>query len=104
MLAMINERMSQYRFGKVQKEILIRLAHGLKLGFKKIKSTMLNEVINKKLGVEIHPNNFRASCDTLEERGLIMRHKEGFDWYLNITPEGFDQAIKWINKDTKERK
>ncbi|HGF7155242.1 TPA: hypothetical protein AB5C39_003389 [Vibrio mimicus] len=96
--------MSQYRFGKVQKEILIRLAHGLKLGFKKIKSTMLNEVINKKLGVEIHPNNFRVSCDSLEERGLIMRHKESFDWHLNITPEGFDQAIKWINQDTKERK
>ena len=32
----------------------------------------------------------------LEERGLIMRRKEELDWYVNITPEGFDLALEWI--------
>ncbi|NOI31805.1 hypothetical protein [Vibrio coralliilyticus] len=89
----------KYRFSAVQKEILLRLAHSFVRDIKKAKSTVLNQAVNKMLDKEVHPNNFRASCETLESRGLIMRRKEGFDWYLNITPEGYEQAVEWMDNE-----
>ncbi|WP_045391987.1 hypothetical protein [Vibrio rotiferianus] len=87
----------KHRYSAVQKEILIRLTHAFVRGVKEAKSTVLNQAVNKMMSREVHPNNFRASCETLETRGLIMRRKEEFDWYLNITPEGFEQAVEWID-------
>lgn len=40
--------------------------------------------------ISIHPNHFRTSCALLQERGLIMRGKEAFDWFIWLTPEGFE--------------
>nr|WP_152428725.1 hypothetical protein [Vibrio azureus] len=64
---------------------------------KEVKSTFLNYAVNRMMGKTVHPNNFRVSCRTLEEHGLIMRRKEELDWYVNITPEGFDLALGWIH-------
>ncbi|MDH5923207.1 hypothetical protein L8R85_19480 [Vibrio splendidus] len=88
---MRNQRLSQ-----IQKEILSCLAKGFVKGVKEGKSTVVNHAVNQILGREIHPNNFRVSCKALEERGLIMRKKVNLDWYINITPEGFDKALEWL--------
>lgn len=95
----MNKNMSnkKHRFSAVQKEILLRLAHAFVRGVKEAKSTVLNQAVNKKMDREVHPNNFRTSCETLESRGLLMRRKEDLDWYLNITPEGFEQAVEWMD-------
>nr|AKN37490.1 hypothetical protein [Vibrio splendidus] len=53
--------------------------------------------VNQVLGRDIHPNNFRVSCKDLEECGLVMRKKVELDWYINITPEGFDKALTWLD-------
>ncbi|KJR35931.1 hypothetical protein BOO93_14450 [Vibrio navarrensis] len=84
------------RISKVQKEILLRLINGVFNGIQRVKSTHLNAAVNRKLGKTIHPNNFRTSCETLAERGLIVRTKEDFDWHINLTPEGFDKASEWL--------
>ena len=42
--------------------------------------------------VNVHPNHFRTSCALLQERGLIQRAKDGFDWFVWLTPEGFEFA------------
>ena len=89
--------MSNQRISQIQKEILTRLAHAFVKGTKEVKSTFLNHAVNRMVGKSIHPNNFRVSCRTLEERGLIMRRKEELDWYVNITPEGFSLALGWIH-------
>ncbi|MDE1315534.1 hypothetical protein MEG05_15860 [Vibrio aestuarianus] len=90
---------SNYRFSKVQREILIRLTHAFMRDIKEAKSTVLNQAVNKMLDASIHPNNFRASCKILEERGFIMRKKVEFDWYINITPKGFELALDWIDSE-----
>ncbi|EKA5635958.1 hypothetical protein OKZ62_001862 [Vibrio navarrensis] len=84
------------RTSKVQKEILLRLINGVFKGVKRVKSTHLNAFVNRSLGKTIHPNNFRTSCEKLAEQGLIVRLKEDFDWYINLTPEGFDKASEWF--------
>lgn len=92
--------MTKHRISTVQREILLRLAHGFIRGVREAKSTVLNQAVSRMMDKEIHPNNFRTSCETLESRGLIMRRKEAFDWYLNITPEGFEKAVGWM-EDSK---
>lgn len=86
------------RFSQVQKELLIVLAKAFMGGVKKAKSTDLNALVNKNLRKEIHPNNWRVSCQKLEERGLIMRGKEDLDWYIWIAPKGFEQALNWLEE------
>ncbi|MBD1559584.1 hypothetical protein HC752_21815 [Vibrio sp. S9_S30] len=88
--------MAPHRFSDIQKAILIRLAHAMMNGTRHGKSTVLNAAVNKVLEKDIHPNNFRASCKTLESRKLIKRQKVDLDWYIKITPEGYDQAMEWI--------
>lgn len=78
------------RTSKIQKQILMCLVSGLKNGHMSVKSTTLNMAVSKQLGAAVHPNNFRNSCKLLQERGLIMRSKQGFDWFINITPKGID--------------
>lgn len=93
--------MINYRYSAVQKEILVSLAKAFINGVKEAKSTDLNSLVNRNLDKDVHPNNFRLSCKTLEERGLIMRKKEDLDWYLNIAPDGFEKAMEWINEEGK---
>ncbi|MEI8659439.1 hypothetical protein [Vibrio sp. Hal054] len=90
------------RISKNQKSILLALTNGFIKGRKSIKSTLLNDVINYERDTPIHPNTFRDSCETLELSGLIMRRKERFDWYINITSAGFEQALKWLNDNTNK--
>ncbi|CAK2397021.1 MULTISPECIES: hypothetical protein [Vibrio] len=85
---MRNQRLSQ-----IQKEILSCLAKGFVKGVKEGKSTVVNHAINQLLRREVPPNNFRVSCEIIEERGLIRRKKVNLDWYINITPEVFDKAL-----------
>lgn len=93
--------MADTRLSANQKEILIRLYQGVTKGQMKLKSTFLNAVINKTLEKEVHPNHFRGSCRRLEESGLIMRKKEDLEWYINITPAGFDQAEAIIDEQNQ---
>lgn len=88
-----------HRFSEIQKEILLRLTHAFIRGNKQAKSTVLNAAVNKVLSKDVHPNNFRGSCKTLEQRGFIMRKKVDLDWYINITPKGFEQAMVWIDTE-----
>lgn len=88
---------NQRRLSQVQKQILIRLVHAFHRNIKQPKSTILNHAINTVLDKTIHPNNFRTSCKTLEENGLIMRRKIDLDWYVNITPKGYDVALNLLD-------
>lgn len=88
-----------HRFSDIQKALLLALVHGFRKGVKSGKSTYLNYVVSKKLEREVHPNNFRESCKRLEERGLIMRRKVKLDWYLNITPDGLEQVVEWMDDE-----
>ncbi|MEZ8087924.1 hypothetical protein [Vibrio sp. 10N.261.52.A1] len=90
--------MKNSRLSLIQKEILNCLAKAFVKGVKEGKATVINRAVTQTLNREVHPNNFRVSCKTLEERGLIMRRKVGFDWYINITPEGFDEALERLNE------
>lgn len=87
------------RFSAVQKEILIILTKAFIGGVKEAKSTDVNALVNMNLKKDIHPNNFRTSCKTLEGRELVQRRKEEFDWFINIAPDGFEKALGWINED-----
>ncbi|CAK2195157.1 MarR family transcriptional regulator [Vibrio crassostreae] len=89
------------RFSAVQKEILTILTKAFIGGVKEAKSTDVNALVNMNLKKDIHPNNFRTSCKTLEERELIQRRKEEFDWFINIAPDGFEKALEWINESQK---
>ena len=93
---------NNHRFSEIQKEILLRLAHAFIRGSKQAKSTVLNAAVNKMLSKDVHPNNFRSSCQTLEDRGLIMRRKVDLDWYINISPQGFEKALEWIEDDKRK--
>lgn len=93
---------NNHRFSEIQKEILLRLAHAFMRGNKQAKSTVLNAAVNRMLSKEVHPNNFRSSCKTLEDRGLIMRRKVDLDWYINISPQGFEKALEWIEDDKRK--
>ena len=64
----------------------------VKDGIKQVKSTDLNAVINKIFKYNVAPTNFRVSCAAMQEQGLIIRSKIGFDWYITITLSGFDVA------------
>ncbi|WP_139686186.1 hypothetical protein [Vibrio tasmaniensis] len=55
------------------------MAKAFTKGVKEGKPTVINQAVNHLLQRDIHPNNFRVSCKTLEERGLIMRKKVGVD-------------------------
>lgn len=79
-----------YRTSKLQKTILECLVSGLKNGHLSVKSTVLNAAASHVLGEDVHANNFRASCEKLEERRLIMRKKTDLDWFINITPRGIE--------------
>lgn len=79
-----------HRTSKVQIQILKCLVSGLTRGHVAAKSTVLNDAVCSKLKTEIHPNNFRTSCEKLEARGLVLRKKKNFDWFINITPDGID--------------
>ncbi|MDD1829048.1 hypothetical protein LRP52_43550 [Photobacterium sp. ZSDE20] len=70
-------------------------------GVREAKSTDVNALVNMNLKKDTHPNNFRTSCKTLEERYLIQRRKEEFAWFINIAPDGFEKALGWINEDKK---
>ena len=89
-------KMKSTRTSQIQKEILSCLAKAFTKGVKEGKSTVINQAVNHLLHRDIHPNNFRVSCKTLEERGLVMRKKVDLDWYINITPEGFEMALSWL--------
>ncbi|RSD30462.1 hypothetical protein [Vibrio pectenicida] len=91
---------NKHRLSQVQKEILLRLRSGFIRGITEAKSTSLNHAVNVMLDKAVHPNNFRLSCRTLENQGLIMRRKYEFDWYLNITPEGFELTNVWLEQET----
>ncbi|EPW7384756.1 hypothetical protein ACWO80_003464 [Vibrio cholerae] len=94
------------RTSKLQMQILICLGSGLKRGIFEAKSTIINHAVNVELtkkeklknpncdGVFVHPNNFRKSCEKLSSRGLILRKKKGFDWFLCLTADGFDLLNK----------
>ena len=86
---MINTRTSQ-----IQKEILICWPKRLQRKIKEGKSTVINQAVNLLLKRDVHPNNFRVSCKNFL-RGLIMRKKVDLDWYINITPKGFEIALSW---------
>jgi len=89
----------KHRLSQVQKEILLRLRSGVARGILEAKSTSLNHAVNVMLEKKVHPNNFRTSCRALEEQGLIMRRKHELDWYLNITPEGFEMTSTWLEQN-----
>ncbi|MEZ8656763.1 hypothetical protein AB6D60_22635 [Vibrio splendidus] len=89
--------MKNTRSSRIQKEVLNCLAKGFVKGIKEGKSTVINQAVNQILGREVHSNNFRVSCKALEDKGLIMRKKVELDWFINITPEGFDKVLAWQN-------
>ena len=89
--------MAEVRISQIQKAVLSCLAKAFTKGVKEGKSTVINQAVNHLLQKDIHPNNFRVSCKTLEERGLIMRRKVDLDWYINITPVGFEMALSWLD-------
>ncbi|MEZ9397675.1 hypothetical protein AB4393_18515 [Vibrio splendidus] len=89
--------MKRARMSQVQKEVLRCLAKAFIKGVKEGKSTVINLAVNQVLGRDIHPNNFRVSCKALEECGLVMRKKVDLDWYINITPDGFDKVLTWLD-------
>lgn len=93
--------MADTRLSANQREILLRLYQGVTKGHIKVKSTFLNAVINKTLEKNVHPNHFRGSCERLEKSGLIMRKKENLEWFINITPAGFEQAEAIIDEQNQ---
>nr|AKN37126.1 hypothetical protein [Vibrio genomosp. F6]AKN37756.1 hypothetical protein [Vibrio tasmaniensis]AKN39629.1 hypothetical protein [Vibrio tasmaniensis] len=89
--------MAEVRMSQIQTAVLSCLAKAFTKGVKEGKSTVINQAVNHRLQRYVHPNNFRISCKTLEERRLIMRKKVDLDWYINITPEGFEMALSWLD-------
>lgn len=79
-----------HRTSRIQVQILKCLVSGVKKGHIKAKSTLVNDAVCHVLRTEVHPNNFRTSCEKLEDRGLINRKKENYDWFINITPAGIE--------------
>ena len=95
--------MKTYRDSDVQKEILFGIFAALRKGIKQVKSSELRHAVNKSLGREVHPNNFRPSCLKLEERGLLVRTKIDLDWHLNITPLGLDFVFDEMDKQEEKK-
>ncbi|MEZ9651018.1 hypothetical protein BCS71_19885 [Vibrio lentus] len=85
--------MAEVKMSQIQKAMLSCFAKAFTKGVKEDKSTVIDKAVNHLLQKDTHPNNFRVSCKTLEERGLIMRKKVDLDWYINITPERFELAL-----------
>ena len=88
--------MADVRISQIQKAVLSCLTKAFTKGVKEGKSTVINQAVNLLLKRDVNPNNFRVSCKTLEERGLIMRKKMDLDWYINITPKGYEMALSWL--------
>ena len=91
------------RDSDIQKKILSILFMAFRKDIKQVKSTELNQVVNNRIGRDILPVNFRASCKTLEKRGLIMREKINLDWYVNITPSGLDFVFAEMDKQEQKK-
>ena len=83
------------RISKTQRAILIVLAAGFVGGVKSIESPDLRLAVEtmEKSG-PIDRSNFKKGLDVLVENGLIMREDIVHEVWYNITPKGFDEAVK----------
>ncbi|MEZ8028555.1 hypothetical protein [Enterovibrio norvegicus] len=91
------------RNSDIQKQTIQVLAALFVKGFKQVELAELRKVVAKRLDKDIHGNNFRKSCETLEERGLIVREKPHVVWHVKLTAEGFDLAMELEEAESEDK-
>ena len=84
------------RLSQAQKELLTVLTKASTRGIREVKSTDAHALVCRNVKKDIHPNNWRDSCKVLHGHGLIRRYKEkdGFDWFMHLTPAGVDKGFE----------
>lgn len=82
------------KVSKIQKQVLLVLAACFVKGIKSIDSVSLRELVEMKEKAKLDRSNFRKSCLTMVEHGLIQRREVNEEIQMNITPAGFDMALE----------
>ncbi|BAV81120.1 hypothetical protein [Vibrio phage CKB-S2] len=88
------------RISGVQRNILLILAACFVKGIRSIDSVSLRDAVEYKEKAKVDRANFRKSCLTLVDNGLIMRIDTGEEIQINITPEGYEKALE-LRETTK---